>query len=139
DWDEYRSEEPWPPQDRAAPAIVGVESDWSLEHLPQPDVGLREHLLEQLRLERLSQRESTLAAALIDALDPDGYLRAELPELAADLGCAPADLEALVPRLQDLEPSGVFARSLPECFALQLARLDRLDPAMQTLLDNLPL
>lgn len=139
DWDENQIEETWSSQDRSAPTIAGEASDWYLEHLPQLDVGLRQHLLEQLRLERLTQRERALAAALIDALDPDGYLRAEPPELAEDLGCPPADLEALIPRLQDLEPSGVFARSLPECFALQLARLDRLDPAMQTLLDHLPL
>ncbi len=139
DWDENGIEESWPSQDLSAPATAGEDSDWSLEHLPQPEIGLREHLLEQLRLERFNQQERALAAALIDALELDGYLRAELPELATDLGCPPANLEALIPRLQDLEPSGVFARSLPECFALQLARLNRLDPAMQTLLDNLPL
>ncbi len=35
--------------------------------------------------------------------------------------------------------SGVFARSLTECLAIQLAQKDRLDPAMQALLDNLEL
>jgi len=41
--------------------------------------------------------------------------------------------------LQYLDPPGVFARSLSECLALQLRELDRLDPAMQALLDNLEL
>jgi len=42
-------------------------------------------------------------------------------------------------RLQDSEPPGLFARSLSECLALQLARKDRLDPAMAALLANLEL
>jgi RNA polymerase sigma-54 factor len=41
--------------------------------------------------------------------------------------------------LQELDPPGVFARNLPECLALQLRDCNRLDPAMQALLDNLPL
>ena len=41
--------------------------------------------------------------------------------------------------LQRCEPTGVGARDLAECLALQLREKDRLDPAMATLLANLPL
>ena len=41
-------------------------------------------------------------------------------------------------RMQTLEPTGVFARSLAECLALQLKERDRFDPAMQALIENLP-
>jgi RNA polymerase sigma-54 factor len=41
--------------------------------------------------------------------------------------------------LQQLDPPGVFARSLSECLAIQLRARDRLDPAMAALLDNLEL
>ena len=41
--------------------------------------------------------------------------------------------------MQRFDPAGIFARSLRECLALQLADRDRLDPAMEALLDNLPL
>jgi RNA polymerase sigma-54 factor len=37
------------------------------------------------------------------------------------------------------DPVGLFARDLKECLAAQLAERDRLDPAMQILLDNLEL
>ena len=40
--------------------------------------------------------------------------------------------------MQTLEPTGVFARSLAECLALQLNERDRFDPAMQALIENLP-
>ena len=42
-------------------------------------------------------------------------------------------------KLQKMDIPGLFARNLSECLALQLKEIDRLDPAMQTLLDNLGL
>jgi RNA polymerase sigma-54 factor len=41
--------------------------------------------------------------------------------------------------MQKMDPAGVFARSLRECLALQLAEKNRLDPAIELLLDNLNL
>jgi RNA polymerase sigma-54 factor len=40
-------------------------------------------------------------------------------------------------RLQQLDPAGIFARDLKECLALQLRDRNGLDPAIQSLLDNL--
>ena len=40
--------------------------------------------------------------------------------------------------MQALEPTGVFARNLAECLALQLKERDRFDPAMQALVEHLP-
>ena len=68
-----------------------------------------------------------------------GYLRGDIAETATRLGCSPKRIEPVIARLQELDPPGVFARDLPECLALQLRDRNRLDPAMQTLLDNLPL
>jgi len=42
-------------------------------------------------------------------------------------------------RLQQFNPPGVFARDLKECLTLQLRDRNRFDPAMQKLLDHLPL
>ena len=47
-------------------------------------------------------------------------------------------VEAVLARLQGLEPTGVFARNLAECLKLQLIERDRFDPAMQAMIDNLP-
>src|SRR5207237_10678675 len=54
-------------------------------------------------------------------------------------GCEIERVQAVFSRLQQFDPPGVFARDLAECLALQLRDRDRLDPAMQTLLENLPL
>ena len=42
-------------------------------------------------------------------------------------------------RCQQLDPPGIFGRTLAECLALQLREKDRLDPAMEALLENLEL
>jgi RNA polymerase sigma-54 factor len=76
---------------------------------------------------------------LVDAVDEGGYLRANLGEVAERLGCAVALVESVLARLQGFEPTGVFARDVPECLTLQLKDRDRFDPAMAALIDNLAL
>jgi len=100
---------------------------------------LREHLLEQIGADLPNHADRVIAVYLLDQIDEAGYLRGELAEAASRLGCKPSRIEAVLPRLQEFDPPGVFARDLPECLALQLRDRNRLDPAMQALLDNLPL
>ena len=100
---------------------------------------LREHLVEQIGADLPDVADRAIAFALLDQLDETGYLRADLAASAAQLGCAVARVEAVLARLQEFDPPGVFARDLAECLGLQLRDRDRLDPAMQKLLDNLPL
>jgi RNA polymerase sigma-54 factor len=100
---------------------------------------LREHLLEQIGADFSNQTDRVIAAYLLDQLDEAGYLRSDVADAAARLGCDPDRIKPVLARLQELDPPGVFARDLPECLALQLRDRNRLDPAMQTLLDNLPL
>lgn len=100
---------------------------------------LRDHLLDQLAIAGAPAPSKLLARAIIDALDENGYLREELALLADRLG-APADLAAdALALVQGFDPSGVGARDLSECLAIQLRERDRLDPAMQIFIANLPL
>lgn len=100
---------------------------------------LTDHLLAQLALAPLDRAGRALAHALIEELEPDGYLRADLGRLTARLGVTPAAMAAALATLQGFEPAGVFARDLAECLALQLAERDRLDPLMRGLLARLEL
>ena len=68
-----------------------------------------------------------------------GYFTIDLKECAERLGCAVADVERVLAVLQSFEPAGLFARSLSECLAIQLRRLDRYDPAMRKMVENLEL
>ena len=99
---------------------------------------LREHLVEQIGADLPDIADRVIAFYLLDQLDDSGYLRLEI-DAAERLGCPPAQVERVLARLQEFDPPGVFARDLAECLALQLRDRDRLDPAMQALLANLPL
>lgn len=88
---------------------------------------LRQHLLWQLNLSQLSERDSKLVTLLIEALDEDGYLTQDLGELVAllppELEIYPVDLQIALKHLQNLDPPGVGARNLAECLTLQLEAL----------------
>ena len=117
----------------------GFEPDGDFtQRLPEA-VTLREHLVAQLGMSGLDGARLAAAGVLVDSVDDDGYLRCDLAETAQRLGCDEAFLESVLGVLQGFEPTGVFARDVRECLTLQLRELDRLDPAMAALLDNLDL
>jgi RNA polymerase sigma-54 factor len=100
---------------------------------------LREHLLEQIGVDLSNQDDRLIALHLLDLVDDDGYLRAGLDEVRSLLECSSERVERVLARLQQFDPVGVFARDLKECLTLQLRDRNRLDPAIQALLDNLEL
>jgi RNA polymerase sigma-54 factor len=100
---------------------------------------LHEHLADQLSVAGLSAADNAIAGVLIDSVDEGGYLRVELAEVAERLGCDVARVEAVLTVIQGFEPVGVAARDVRECLMLQLKDVNRYDPAMAALLDNLPL
>ena len=72
-------------------------------------------------------------------IDESGYLTTELGSAAQHLVVPVPVIEAVLKKIQTFDPTGVGARTLGECLGLQLKERNRLDPAMQALLDNLPL
>ena len=101
---------------------------------------LRAHLLSQLSLTKLSERDARLVGLLVDTLDDDGYLTQGLDELIAilppELGIEPEELQIALKHLQNLEPAGVGARGLGECLALQLTALPKDTPYLAQALDT---
>jgi RNA polymerase sigma-54 factor len=110
-----------------------------LEETLRQDVTLREHLVGQLNCDIDDPVERMIGLFMIDLVDDAGYLTTDLAEIAASLGCPTEQVEAVLQRLQRFDPSGIFARSLAECLAIQLRERQRLDPCMQRMLDHLPL
>src|SRR5262249_52968059 len=100
---------------------------------------LRDHLMDQISIDVPAPADRLIAHHLLDLVDEVGYVQGSLAEIAERLGTDLAEVERVLMRLQHMDPPGVFARNLAECLALQLRERDRLDPAMQALLDHLPL
>ncbi|SDQ96319.1 RNA polymerase, sigma 54 subunit, RpoN/SigL [Pseudoxanthomonas sp. CF385] len=110
---------------------------------------LHGHLLWQLHLSHLSPRDRTIGAALIDALEDDGYLREPLTGIAEalrpEIEAAEDDILVVLHQVQRFDPVGVAARSLGECLQLQLAVLSDDTPGRalairiaETALERLP-
>jgi len=93
---------------------------------------LRDHLLGQLMVMKIPRRDQQVVAALIDALNDDGYLASSLEEIAEmfseDDAIEPEELQIGLNYLQSFEPAGVGARDLAECLALQLKALPAKTP-----------
>jgi RNA polymerase sigma-54 factor len=115
------------------------DSEGEREGAGARELSLAEHLEAQLAVAGLTDAERAIALTLIDAVDEGGYLRVDLAELAERLGCEIERIESVIKTLQGFEPTGVFARDVAECLALQLQEKDRFDPAMQALVANLEL
>lgn len=122
---------------RQSGSLDSEEAD--LESILTSDVSLREHLSNQLQLAVSDPVERMIGGYLIDLVDDAGYLRADLDELADRLGAAPAQVEAVLAKLQTFDPPGVMATSLKECLALQLKERGRYDPMIAKFLDHLEL
>lgn len=105
---------------------------------PEP-ISLQAHLEGQMTLAGFSPEMRLIGAALIDRLDDWGYVRVDLPDMAAQLGCSLARLEDVLGAMQRFEPAGIMARSLAECLTLQLKARARFDPAMEALIARLDL
>lgn len=113
------------------------DGESGLEQTLSESQSLRDHVQEQWLLMPANATDRLIGQTLIDALDDAGYLTEPLDDIATRLGIEADEVEAVLLDLQTIEPAGLFARSLKECLALQLRERDRLDPAMQALLDNL--
>lgn len=103
------------------------------------DVSLYDHLAAQLDLVTSDPQHRLIGRFLIDAIDGSGYLTETTADIAARLEVTEEAVTEVLAIVQGLEPTGVGARDLAECLALQLRERDRFDPAMQTLIANLTL
>jgi RNA polymerase sigma-54 factor len=97
----------------------------SYEQTVAKTTSLEEHLLWQLSLSGLSDREKEIGRLIIGNLDDDGYLRLPLAEVVAGTGFTESEVESVLKDIQTFDPTGVGARDLPECLLLQLGHLNR--------------
>jgi RNA polymerase sigma-54 factor len=142
-YDADRSAGPAPATGDAVAYGSGGRSDFestdSLEGTLTRPKSLREHIEEQMALATPDPTDRLISSHLIDQLDDSGYFIGDCEASASQLGCDVEPVERVLTMLQKCEPAGLFARSLSECLALQLADRGRLCEEMEILLDNLEL
>ena len=89
---------------------------------------LKDHLQWQMAMARSSDVDRVIGAAIIDAVNEDGYLTLTLEEIRQSLDplgeeLAIGEIEAVLRQIQNFDPPGVAARDPGECLALQLRQL----------------
>jgi len=119
------------------PAFLGSGDE--IDTLRAEADGLHAHVARQIGLIFRDARERDIAMIFLEYLEPSGWLGASLEDIASQAGCSVAEAEAVITRLHEVEPAGLFARSLSECLRLQLEEAGDLTLPMARLLDVLPL
>lgn len=95
--------------------------DYSEGLLTKPEA-LSDYLLWQIRFLDLSEAQRTAAEEIIGNIDENGFLQANLDEIASAVHAEPGEVLAVLHKIQGLEPPGIGARTLQEALLLQIER-----------------
>ncbi|MGO4907578.1 RNA polymerase factor sigma-54 [Pseudorhodobacter sp. W20_MBD10_FR17] len=133
--------EVWLPRWTTAFAAQGLGHAGNLDVgtlLQTPALGLISHVSAEIT-RVVKPADHALAYALMQALEPTGWLGRPLGAIAHEAGVTLAEAERVLALLQRIEPTGVFARSLAECLQLQAIEAECFDSVMACVLEHLDL
>ena len=123
-WDDVYTNSPPPSQNFEA-------DDFNHESHNPAEETLQDHLLWQLNLTPMSESDEAIAIAIIDAIDPNGWLTVDLESILAgfdpELEIGLDEMLAVLHRIQQFDPIGVGYRDLSECLLVQLNHLGEHD------------
>ena len=138
-----RSESPQPvntPENDEAPAFDKEFSPKELYGYEKPILGkkesLNDSLLRQLRINTSDEQRVKIGTALIDRIDNNGYLKADLSLLDTELECPQEEILQVLKLIQTFDPAGVGARDLKECLLIQLKKRGEQDELLFKLIEN---
>ena len=97
---------------------------------------LEDHLIWQLRLSKITERESTIGSYVIQNLDQNGYLVLSREEICTATGSSAEEVEAVLRRIHFFDPVGVAAQDLRECLLIQLENLQLSDSLAAKIIAN---
>ena len=117
-------------EDHEERSLVSQEDrdDLPFENIVRNQASLADHLEEQLRFASEDAAVRRIGTQIIGNLDEDGYLRAEIEEIAQRSGATAEEVAAVLQVVQGFDPAGVAARNVQECLLLQLRRDPLPDP-----------
>lgn len=118
----------------AAPETLEFETQHSKSET------LLDHLLQQLDLISISERDRAIAIAIIDSVNEDGYLSESSDNIFQGLLAQVEDLEldevqGVLHRVQNFDPIGVAAIDLADCLMIQLQQLPETVPYRSEAID----
>jgi len=107
-----------------------------LENSITKEETLQEHLLKQLSLHDLTEKERQIGEAVIGNLDENGFLQNGVEEVVRETQASPAEAEKILALVKTFHPVGVGATDLKECLIMQAERLGSVSPVVRSIIEN---
>lgn len=106
------------------PQVDRNQKEYTYESFTSYDLTLREQLISQLTLVKLSPKEYKIGEYIIQSLDENGYLNTTVEDIASKMKSSISEVESALEVVQTFEPLGVGARNLVECLLIQVNALN---------------
>ena len=110
--------------------------DLPFENMVRSVSSLSDHLDEQLRFGTEDALLRKIGNEIIGNIDEDGYLRADLNEIAARCSVTVEDAQRALTLVQSFDPPGVAARNIQECLLIQLKVDPNPDPVSVEIVED---
>lgn len=107
-----------------------------IENTAHREMGLHDYLLWQLGLSADTEQEIQIGEAIIGNINDEGYLLATVEDIVRFTGAKTEDVEKVLTKIQDFDPSGIGARDLKECLNIQVRHLGVDDSMINSIIEN---
>jgi RNA polymerase sigma-54 factor len=134
-WENYMEEYSSPGSSTASMKEINEDLP-SFENALTKTTSLEDHLTWQLSMTALTEEERKFGGLVIGNLSSDGYLNAELSDLAREAGLELEDAEEVLKILQNFDPIGVASRNLQECLLIQARFMKPRQPLVETIIEK---
>ncbi len=136
DWENYLGEFSSTPKQATARDAEVPEEGLSFEARLVSKPSLEGHLNWQMHLSHFSDHDIAIGEVVIGNVDHNGYLQASNEELMSMVQATEEEIDAVIARIQRLDPVGVAARTPQECLLIQMEVLGYTDPILKSLVKD---
>jgi RNA polymerase sigma-54 factor len=137
DWEDYLGDFASTSRQSAPKESEAPEDSNAFENSFSSHPTLEGHLLWQLRLSPLNNKQQEIGEAIIGNLSSMGYLEAGFEEISSLAACTAEEFEAVLKIIQHFDPVGVAARTPQECLLVQIEVLNySRDPILLSLIKD---
>jgi RNA polymerase sigma-54 factor len=134
-WESYVEE--FNSSSSSAPSMREVNDELpSFENVLTKTTSLEDHLTWQLSMVALQEEERKLGELIVGNLSDDGYLNANLEDLAREAKMELEDAEEVLKIVQNFDPVGVGSRNLQECLSIQARFMNPRQPLVERIIEN---
>jgi RNA polymerase sigma-54 factor len=103
--------------------------------LTQP-ANLPDHLVWQLNLSDMDDKQKSIGESIIGNINEEGYLLTSVEDIATQTSVDPWEVEQVLYRIQEFDPTGVAARDLKECLLIQIYDMGSTDDTLELVVEN---